>query len=131
MEDGLESGEVEELKFKKQLLEQEIPKLNKQASILMEALADPCFADETTPIADAVKKLENIGESANLMKERGKQLNIYQKYLELEDTPFESVNDVFNDWNLKYKLWKGMEEWIALSQEWVGTKFNSIDVENI
>ena len=41
-------------------------------------------------------------------------------YLELEDTPFESVNDVFNDWNLKYKLWKGLEEWIELSASWVG-----------
>ena len=86
----------------------------------MEALSDPTFSDESTRIADAVSKLEEIGVSANWMKERGKQLNTYQKYLELEDTPFESVNDVFNDWNLKYKLWKGLEEWIELSASWVG-----------
>ena len=78
-----------------------------------------------------MSRLEEIGVSANLMKERGKQLNTYQKYLELEDTPFESVNDVFNDWNLKYKLWKGLEEWIELSASWVGQKFSSIDVESI
>jgi len=31
MEEGLEAGEVEEQKFKKILIDQEVPKLNKQA----------------------------------------------------------------------------------------------------
>ena len=65
------------------------------------------------------------------MKERGKQLNVYQKYLELEETPFESVNDVYSDWNLKFKLWKGLDEWIYLARDWVNTKFTAIDVEDI
>ncbi len=69
------------------------------------------FADVKTSNADAVKKLEEIGAQVTLMKERGKQLNEYQKFLELEDTPFEAVNDSYNDWALKLKLWKGIEDW--------------------
>lgn len=51
--------------------------------------------------------------------------------MELEDTPFESVNDVFNDWNLKYKLWKGLDEWQYLARDWINQKFTAIDVEDI
>jgi hypothetical protein len=36
MEEGLESGEVEELKFKKELIDVEIPKLNNQAKAFNE-----------------------------------------------------------------------------------------------
>lgn len=89
------------------------------------------FADTKTLNSDAVKKLEEIGAQVTLMKERGKQLNEYQKFLELEDTPFEAVNDSFNDWSLKLKLWKGIEDWNQLSRDWVRTKFNKIDVESI
>lgn len=65
MEEGLEAGEVEELKFKKQLIDTEIPKLNKQAKESMELLSDPIFADPKTSIVDAVSKLEELGESVN------------------------------------------------------------------
>ena len=51
--------------------------------------------------------------------------------MELEETSFESVNDTFNDWNLKFKLWKGLDEWIYLSRDWINTKFTAIDVEDI
>lgn len=51
--------------------------------------------------------------------------------MELEETPFESVNDAFSDWNLKHKLWKGLDEWIYLSRDWINTKFTAIDVEDI
>jgi hypothetical protein len=38
MEAGLENGEVEELKFKKELIDIEIPKINKDCKILSEAI---------------------------------------------------------------------------------------------
>ena len=56
-----DNSEGEEIRFKKQLLEVEIPKINKQAQILMEQLADECLANTETEIPDAVKKLEEIG----------------------------------------------------------------------
>ena len=89
------------------------------------------FADTNTPIGDAVRRLEEIGAEVTQMKERGKQLNIYQKFLDLEETTFEAVNDSYNDWVLKQKLWKGLDEWIFLSRDWIRTMFNQIDVETI
>lgn len=58
-------------------------------------------------------------------------LNQYQKYLDLEETPFESVDSVFQDWSLKYKLWNGMSEWIRLQRDWINMKFKEINVEDI
>lgn len=65
MEEGLEAGEVEELKFKKQLIDIEIPRLNKQSQAIMEELSHAMFSDPKTAIMDAVHKLESIGESVN------------------------------------------------------------------
>jgi len=65
MEEGLEAGEVEELKFKKQLIDTEIPRMNKQCVEVMELLADPIFSDVKTSYEDAVRKLEVIGVNVN------------------------------------------------------------------
>lgn len=61
MEEGLESGEVEELKFKKQLIDIEIPKMNKLSKEIIELLSDPVFSDPNTPYDEAVRKLEAVG----------------------------------------------------------------------
>ena len=119
MEEGLEAGEVEEMKFKRELIDTEIPRLNKQSLVLLESMQNPIFADPNTPIEEAVKVLEELSNSVNNMKERGKQLNQFQKFLELEESHFECVNDVFNDFGLKNKLWSGLKEWIELSADWV------------
>lgn len=131
MEEGLEAGEVEELRFKKELIDIEIPKLNKLSQAIINQLKDKMFADPETQIMEAVEKLEKVGKEVADMKVKAQKLNQYQKYLELEETPFESVSDTFYDWDLKYKLWRGLQQWIDLSKEWINTKFNQIQVEEI
>ena len=62
MEEGLENGEVEELKFKKELIDIEIPKMNKNSKALQELLENPIYCDTKTPIHDAVHALEEFGK---------------------------------------------------------------------
>lgn len=51
--------------------------------------------------------------------------------MDLEETNFESVENVFMEWNLKCKLWNGLKEWRELSQSWLFTKFKDINVDEI
>jgi hypothetical protein len=39
-----------------------------------------------------------IGEHVKKVKERGLQLNQYQKFLDVEETAFVGANEVFEDW---------------------------------
>lgn len=57
MEKGLEEGEVEELKFKKELIDVEIPMINKDCKILSEAISNPMFENTETNVEEAVKFL--------------------------------------------------------------------------
>lgn len=65
------------------------------------------------------------------MKERGKQLNQYQKFLDMEETPFESVDNVHGEYILKNKLWIGLRDWIEFSRDCILTKFADIKVDEI
>jgi len=51
--------------------------------------------------------------------------------MDLEETSFESVENVFNEWNIKQKLWNGQKEWDELFKSWIYTKFKDIAVEEI
>lgn len=62
MEEGLENGEVDELKFKKELIDKEIPKMNKNSKELIELLENSIYCDTKTPIDEAVRALEEFGK---------------------------------------------------------------------
>ena len=131
MEEGLENGEVEELKFKKELIDVELPKINKEAAAVAKQLEDERFSDPKTDMEEAANLLDQLGKSVESLKERGKALNRYQDTLDLEQTPFESVDNVKIEWNLLHKLWKGMVEWREFAQTQIHTKFKDIEVETI
>ncbi len=41
------------------------------------------------------------------------------------------ANDVYEDWQIKHKLWLGLKIWNELSKGWLMTCFVDIDVEEI
>lgn len=60
MEQGLENGEVEILKFKKQLIDKDIPKMYEDSEALKTLLDNPMYNSLDTPIDDAVRVLEDF-----------------------------------------------------------------------
>ncbi len=77
MEEGLENGEVEELKFKKELIDVELPKIGREAAAVAKQLEDERFADPKTDMEEAATLLDQLGKSVEALKERGKALNYY------------------------------------------------------
>jgi len=65
------------------------------------------------------------------MKRRGKEINEHQVFFELPETIFESIDELKAEWQLKYDLWSGLNEWLALKDAWVAIKFKEIGVEEI
>ena len=41
------------------------------------------------------------------------------------------MDNVYTDFDLKFRLWNGRSEWISLKRDWVKQKFSEINVEEI
>jgi hypothetical protein len=99
MVEAFESSQQYKLSFKKELVEVEIPKVKRKIDELRAQLAsEGVFESEETPVEHAVISLDLIGEHVKKVKERGLQLNSYQKFLDVEETAFVGANEIFEDW---------------------------------
>jgi len=47
------------------------------------------------------------------------------------ETRFEEVTEVYEEWQIKDKLWQGIKLWNELSNGWEVTSFASIDVNEV
>ena len=75
MEEGLEAGEGYEIKFKKELLEIEIPTLGRECAAMTKTLEEAKFADPNSDVDYTCREIEKIGLKVAQIKERGKELN--------------------------------------------------------
>ena len=118
LEEGLEHGEANEPRYKRDL-ENEIPLVDDEAKLLDEELALEMLKRKETNIEEACKSLEGLKTKVMALKNKGKKLNDQQKFLEISETHFESIENTYMDFTLKYKLWTGLSQWFELSQEWL------------
>lgn len=51
--------------------------------------------------------------------------------MDLCETRFEEVTEVYEEWQIKDKLWQGIKLWNELSNGWEVTSFASIDVNEV
>jgi hypothetical protein len=130
LEEALETGEANEGRFKKEL-ETEIPLVNREAEVLAIKLDDSKLANVETMITEACEILNNLKDEAEKLKDKARTLNAQERFLDQPETQFESIENVYMTFTLKNKLWNGMREYIALSENWMITKFTEIDVDGI
>ena len=76
MVEAFEGSQGYKLSFKKELVEVEVPKLKKKIDEMRAQLQEQgVFESETTPVIEAIAKLDAIGEQVKKAKNRGQQLN--------------------------------------------------------
>jgi hypothetical protein len=130
LEEGLEAGEANEIRFKKEL-DREIPKLEHRIEECKSDLANPLLSEKDTPISESIELIAELEGKVNDIKEKGRILNEQQRFMEITEIYFESVDELFNDFQLKKKLWLGMKEIIAYTKEQEVIALDDIDVEKI
>jgi dynein heavy chain len=131
LEECVEAGDANEVRFKKEL-DNEIPRFQQQIEDIQDQLNDPVLKNKDTPLEDNISLLRRLEIDVNAIRERGKLINDQQRFLEIPETSFDTLDQVLLiDFNLKKKLWNGLRDWNRLTENWVGTVFREIDVENI
>ena len=51
--------------------------------------------------------------------------------LNMPETRFENLSDLRASLNFRLDMWRGLKDWINLTNKWMGQKFEQIDVEQI
>jgi len=131
---GKERAETDVAHFSK-ALEVEIPELNSRVSTTQERVELPDFADVSKMSGESRKEvlalLDDLDENVKQAVDDGAKFNRYQDVLKLEPTAFENVEELKASFQLKAKLWRGIDAWEELSLDWNNQVFATVDVESI
>ncbi|CAE7499104.1 DNAH6, partial [Symbiodinium sp. CCMP2456] len=131
---GKERAEVDVAHFSK-ALEVEIPELRKSVGEQQSRLDAPDLSDTSKMSAESRKEvlafLDELQEHVNQSLEEAAKFNRYQDVLKLEPTAFEDVEELKASFQIRNKLWRGIDAWEELSSEWNNCSFGTVDVESI
>ncbi|CAE7211449.1 DNAH6 [Symbiodinium sp. KB8] len=131
---GKERAEVDVAHFSK-ALEVEIPELRKSVGEQQSRLDAPDLSDTSKMSAESRKEvlafLDELQDHVNQSVEEAAKFNRYQDVLKLEPTAFEDVEELKASFQIRNKLWRGIDAWEELSSEWNNCSFGTVDVESI
>lgn len=114
-----------------QVILDSINPLNRNVVLLGEKLEHPKLSTIRTPISDALSYLKTQEESLNQLVDESKTLMMYQTQLKQPVSEFNELTEVTAHFELKMKLWSGLDEWQRLTAMYSDTVFDDIDVATI
>jgi dynein heavy chain len=127
---GLEAGEANEIRFKKEL-DKEVPKFEKRINECKDEIQNPQLYDTETSISKGIEMVDALEKEVETIKNKGKMMNDQQRFLELNEVYFESVDFLYNDFTLVKKLWYGMKKMKQYYEEWLDIPLKDIIVDDI
>ena len=130
LQEGLDSGEANEIRFKKEL-DREIPKLEKRIENCQEEINNKMLSDKDAKIEEVITLIDEYEVEVEAVKAKGKRVNDQQRFLEIEEIYFENIDALNNDFQLKKKLWYGLKQIINYTKEQEVVPLYLIDVEEI
>ncbi|KAF4029188.1 Dynein heavy chain [Phytophthora infestans] len=114
-----------------QIILDSISPLNRNAQMLLEKLDHPKLSTIKTPMNEALSFLQAQEDSLNQIVEESKMLAMFQTQLKQSVSEFSEINEVAAHFELKMKLWSGLDTWQKLAVSYSDTIFDDIDVAAI
>ncbi|XP_030047949.1 dynein axonemal heavy chain 6 [Microcaecilia unicolor] len=113
------------------LLDKDIEELEKELKDVKNQAQDPQILDiaaDQTKVKEILKDLQTVLEE---LQKRAYQYKSYQKNFKVEVTKFEALEEVSAELKLKQLLWDSYSEWELLLEEWLKSKFDTLDTEQL
>lgn len=130
LEEGLEAGEANEIRFKREL-DLEIPKFNARIENCKKDLQNHALGDRHANMDRCIEILKEIEVEVEQIKTKGKLINDQQKFLDVNEIYFEAVDELNNEFQLKKKLWHGVKDILRYTKEQEVIPLDMINVEEI
>jgi hypothetical protein len=112
-------------------VEARIPVLKADLLTLRESLDDPMVSDAEADVDAVVKYIQGRQDTFTELSERAQKYQHWQQMLQQPIQDFEALDEVRLDLMAKQKLWVGLQEWLAMTAEWSGADFTTIDAEDL
>ncbi|XP_075463117.1 dynein axonemal heavy chain 6 isoform X2 [Ascaphus truei] len=125
---GEREGSIE--KFSR-FLDKDIAELNKEVKVVNIQSQDPQILDvgaDQTKVKQILTDLQTIIDE---LQKRAFQYKSYQKKFKVEVTKFDALEEVSAEIKLKQLLWDSVSEWDVLQAEWMESKFETLDPEQL
>nr|XP_034190797.1 dynein heavy chain 6, axonemal [Osmia lignaria] len=117
-------------KFNAQL-HKDITALNEQISEIHEEIMQPWLLDYESNVDACLNTLKELDARLKVCATTAEQYRAYQKTFKLEQTRFDSLDQVMNELRLRVLLWESLTSWEEAVFEWYAGDFDALDVEQI
>ena len=74
---------------------------------------------------------QGLIEKVEAAKETASRINHFQQLFKVEESLFLDLDDCSEDIQLRHQLWSCRQSWAALTQSWLSTRLDSIDVASM
>ncbi|VTJ61405.1 Hypothetical predicted protein [Marmota monax] len=110
-------------------LGRDLEDLNEEVNEIKLQAQDPQILDINTDQEKIKNILSDLQSVLDDLQKRAFQYKSYQKNFKVEVSKFEALEEVSAELKLKQLLWESYSEWDKLQQEWLKSKFDSLDPE--
>ncbi|XP_062985188.1 dynein axonemal heavy chain 6 [Elgaria multicarinata webbii] len=112
-----------------QLLDIDVHELNEEVKDVKHQAQDPQILDIDTDQDRVRQFLEEMQTILDDLQKRAFQYKSYQKNFKVDVTKFDALEEVCAELKLKQLLWDSLCEWSILEEDWMESKFDSLDPE--
>jgi dynein heavy chain len=138
MVDAVSSGKdraESDVTFFSKALEQDIPELKSRVNAQSKQLQAADFKDVSKMgkehRAAVLEMIDALDKDVKQSIDDASRFNRYQDVLKMEVTPFEEADDLKANFQVCAALWRGIDSWEGLQDEWLVTSFAQVPVEVI
>ncbi|XP_066123630.1 dynein axonemal heavy chain 6 [Saccopteryx bilineata] len=111
------------------LLGKDLEELNNEVNEIKLLAQDPQILDINADQDKIQVMLSDLQLVLDDLQKRAFQYKSYQKNFKVEVSKFEALEEVSAEVKLKQLLWDSLSEWDHLQEEWLKSKFESLDPE--
>ncbi|XP_066430423.1 dynein axonemal heavy chain 6 isoform X2 [Eleutherodactylus coqui] len=112
-------------------LDKDIAELNREVKAVKHQSQDPQILDINADQTKVKQILADLQTIIDELQKRAFQCKTYQKNFKVEVTKFDELEEVSAELKLKQLLWDSMTEWDVLQAEWMQSKFETLDPEQL
>ncbi|XP_070598423.1 dynein axonemal heavy chain 6 isoform X2 [Erythrolamprus reginae] len=112
-----------------QLLDEDVHDLNEEVKEVRLLAQDPQILDADADQEKIKVVLTELQVILDEIQKRAFQYKSYQKNFKVDVTRFDTLEEVCAELKLKQLLWDSLSEWAVLEEDWMESKFESLDPE--
>ncbi|XP_075717900.1 dynein axonemal heavy chain 6 [Rhinoderma darwinii] len=112
-------------------LDKDIAELNKEVKDVKQQSQDPQILDIGADQSKVKQILTDLQIIIDELQKHAFQYKTYQKNFKVEVTKFDELEEISAELKLKQLLWDSMTEWDVLQAEWMQSKFETLDPEQL